>query len=200
VGAGLIEVGYADRGGVGISDHLQLLDYLLASGLAICGIGTTDSHGGRLLADPQPGSDEQWNFVTWIGGVARISPASDLIAAMRACNLSFGNPFYVRGGIWVSVGTDSNGGAVLLQDVAGVSTSAQFFLYEAAIDSTGVGHDPVYRQSGRPIGRNERAPLGGCGPGFARIEAWVGDRALAFSNVVRVPADPGLCAPTGATK
>src|SRR6266513_6211392 len=55
-GASLIEVGYVARGGVGLHAHLRLLDYLWASGLHVCGIGVTDSHGGPLLADPSPGT------------------------------------------------------------------------------------------------------------------------------------------------
>ena len=32
-------------------EHLYLLDYLLGSGIRLCGVGVTDSHGQRMLAD-----------------------------------------------------------------------------------------------------------------------------------------------------
>ncbi|MGH7752935.1 MAG: hypothetical protein ACREN5_08975, partial [Gemmatimonadales bacterium] len=191
--ASLIEVGYVARAGVGIREHMDLLDYLLASGLHLCGVGSSDSHGGRLLADPVPGGAEQWNFVTWIGGVGRLASDGDLIGAMRACNVSFGNPFYVRGGMWVDVEADPDGELALRLDVAGVSPSAELFLFEAEVDSTGVGHRPTYRQYGAGLSRVTHPRVGGCRPAFARIEAWAGTRPIAFSNVVGVPPDPTRC-------
>ncbi len=191
--APLIEVGYTSRGGVGITEHLELLDYLLASGVRICGIGTTDSHGRRLVADPLPGTPEQWNFVTWIGGVTRIASDADIIDALRACNASFGNPFYVRGGMWIDLNADPQGILFLDLDVAGVSPSAQFYLFEGEIDSSGVGHWPTYRQRGAQVARTDHPRVGGCRAGFARLEAWVGTRALAFSNVAMIPPDPSRC-------
>lgn len=193
-GASLIEVGYLHRGGVALRAHLHLLDYLWASGLQVCGVGVTDSHGGPLVADAKPGREGQYNFVTWIGGVDRVATGAELIHALRACNLSFGNPFYTRGGMWISVARDSLGRQILSLDAGGVSPSADLFLYEAEVDSTGRGHDPVYRAYGRTVSRSQNAAVGGCREGFARIEAWVGTRPLAFSNVVRLTPDPSACA------
>src|SRR6266550_4778059 len=192
-GASLIEVGYVARGGVGLRAHLQLLDYLTASGLRLCGIGVSDSHGGSLLADPTPGSVEQYNFVTWIGDVDRAASGAQLIAAMRSCDLSFGNPFYTRGGMWISVATNSIGHQTLSLDTRGVSPSADLFLYEAEVDSTGVGHDPVYRTYGRAVARSGHPDVGGCRRGFARLEAWAGTRPLVFSNVVSLAPEPDKC-------
>ncbi len=192
-GASLIEVGYVARGGVGVRAHLDLLDYLLASGLHLCGIGVSDSHGGPVVADPTPGSADQYNFVTWIGGVDRTASGAKLIAAMRSCDLSFGNPFYTRGGMWISVAMTSVGHQTLSFDTRGVSPSADLFLYEAEVDSTGIGHDPVYRTNGGAVARSYHPEVGGCQAGFARLEAWVGARPLAFSNVVQVAPEPTKC-------
>ena len=192
-GASLIEVGYVARGGVGLRAHLQLLDYLTASGLHLCGIGVSDSHGGPLLADPTPGRADQYNFVTWIGDVDRAASGAQLIVAMRSCDLSFGNPFYTRGGMWISVATNSVGHQTLSLDTRGVSPSADLFLYEAEVDSTGVGHDPVYRTYGRAVTRSGHPEVGGCRRGFARLEAWAGTRPLAFSNVVSLAPEPDKC-------
>ena len=192
-GASLIEIGYVQRGSVSLRAHLQLLDYLVASGLHVCGLGVTDSHGGPVVPDPLPGTDAQYNFVTWIGGVDRLSSGAQFIAAMRSCDLSFGNPFYARGGMWISVGTDSLGHQTLSLDAGGVSASADLFLYEADVDSTGVGHDPVYRTYGRAVARSDHPDVGGCRRGFARLEAWAGTRPLVFSNVVSLVPEPDKC-------
>ena len=192
-GADLIEVGYRAFGGVGLYEHLRLLDALTASGLRICGVGTSDSHGDRLLADPASGTQEQFNFVSWIGGVDRVAPGAELIAGLRRCEVSFGNPFYVRGGFWITVQPDSAGNPSLTIDARGVSPSAQLYLYEGEIDSSGVFHAPVYRQAAVVLNRDAHPHVGGCRPGFARLEAWFGDLGLAFSNVVRIPAEPLKC-------
>lgn|GEM_PF-6645978 len=192
-GAPLIEVGYTSRGGVGITEHLELLDYLLASGISICGVGVTDSHGGRVLADPDVGSPEQFNFVTWIGGVDRLAPTTDILNAIRDCHVSFGNPFYVHGGLWIDLDADSGGNPRLAIDAHGLSPSAALHLFEVEIDSTGTPHAPTYRQLGVIVSASSMPPVGGCRASVARLEAWVGDRPLAFSNVVRVPPDPRKC-------
>jgi len=195
-GADLVEVGTIFRGGVGLREHLWLLDYLVASGIRICGDGVTDSHGGRLLPDPSMATEERWNFVTWIGHVTRASSMEDIITAMRACDVSFGNPFYARGGMWADLRLEPDGTRLAL-DVAGVTPSARLFLYEAEIDSTGQGHRPIYRQYGAPVEPSMTPAVGGCRAGFARVEAWVDARPIAFSNVVRISGDSTKCAPQG---
>jgi hypothetical protein len=195
--AALIEVGSIRRGLVGIRGHLFLLDYLWASGLRLCGVGVTDAHGGLLVADPVPGSEDQYNFVTWIGGVDRFAAGAQLVAELRSCNVSFGDPFHTRGGIWLDIDTTSTGRQVVSFDVGGVSPSADFFLYEAEIDSTGIGHDPTYRRYGHRVTWSESLVVGACRPGFARLEAWARERPIAFSNVVMVAPDPSAC-PGGA--
>lgn len=192
-GASLIEIGLVRRGGVGIRAHLDLLDYLWASGVKLCPTAVSDAHGGLLQPDPPLGSEDDHNFVTWIGNVDRLSDPAALITSMRSCDLAFGNPFYTRGGMWIAVGPDSAGGEMVILDVDGVSPSATLQLYEAEIDSTGVGHAPVYRQENVRVDRGTHPRVGGCRAGFARLEAWFGGRPLAFSNVVQIPSIPALC-------
>jgi hypothetical protein len=193
--ANLIEVGSIRRGLVGLPGHLFLLDYLWSSGFPLCGVGVTDAHGGLLLKDPRPGVDEdQYNFVTWIGGVDRSASGAQLIDALRSCNTSFGDPFYTRGGLWLDLSADSTGRQMVVSDAGGVTSSADLYLFEAEVDSTGVGHDPVYRRSGQRIGRTDPISVGGCRAGFARVEAWAQGRPIAFSNVVTLAAVPAMCA------
>lgn len=192
-GAELIEVGYAPLNGVGFWEQFHLLDALTASGLRICGVGASDSHGGRLLADPTLGTGEQFNFISWIGGVDRLSSGPELIAGLRRCEVSFGNPYYVHGGFWITLAPDSAGNPSLTIDAHGVSPSAQLYFYEGEIDSTGTYHDPIYRHIAVRLNAGTHPGVGGCRTGFARLEAWYGTRAVAFSNVVRIPADPSKC-------
>jgi hypothetical protein len=191
--AGLIEVGTTRRGLVGLRAHLDLLDYLWSSGIRLCGVAVTDSHGGYVLSDPIPGSEDQYNWVTWMGGVDRFSSGPNLIAALRSCNVSFGDPFYTRGGLWGEVKRDSVGHQTLTFDARGLSPSAELFLYEAVIDSTGTGHDPAYRSYQTPVQRSDTIAVGGCQPGYVRIEAWAGGRPIAFTNPMALTADSSRC-------
>lgn len=192
-GANLIEVGYPARGEAGIREHMFLYDYLVASGVALCPVGVSDSHGQRLLADPTQ-SDEQDNFITWLGGVSGGSPISDLLLAMRTCQTSFGNPYYVKGGMWVDVVGDSVGLWRIRLDAAGVTPSATYTLFDVVEDSTGVGHEPLYRKI-VPVPLGTEVSVGGCQADYVRVEAWAGSRPIAFSNAVRVPGNPTFCAP-----
>jgi hypothetical protein len=61
-GADILEVGYRDRGGATLADHLWLWDQAALGGLRLVGTGVSDSHGGK---------DNRWrgtanNFVSWI--------------------------------------------------------------------------------------------------------------------------------------
>jgi|SRR5690348_6618608 len=193
-GADLIEVGYWVRGGYYLRDHMNLLDYLLANGIHICGVAATDAHGGFVLQDPVLGTEDEYNFVTWIGNANRATTPAGLITSLRSCNESFGDPFYVHGGMWIAVRADSLGQTLDL-DFDGVSPSAQFYVFEAEVDSTGTPHAPHYRSFGKLVPRASRLVVGGCLPGFARMEAWDGTRPLGFSNVVTVAPDPNKCGP-----
>jgi hypothetical protein len=133
------------------------------------------------------------NFITWIGDVDRVATGSQLIAAMKVCDLSFGNPFYVRGGMWIAAERDSTGRMYLSLDLDGVTPYAGFYVVEGEIDSTGIGHSVRYRQYEKKVERGTFPTVGGCRAGFARLEAWALNRPMAFSNVVFLPAQPKRC-------
>jgi len=84
-GIDLLEVGYVERGGQRLSDHLWVWDELAAKGLPIVGTGVSDSHGGR---------DQRWrtgtnNFISWI--YAPSTDKADLIEGLRAGRVFFGD-------------------------------------------------------------------------------------------------------------
>jgi hypothetical protein len=81
-GADLLEVGYRDRGGHGLEDHLGAWDDLARRGLRPVGIGTSDSHGGRWGDDPN-------DFVSWIFA-ASPEPAA-LVEGLRRGRVFFGD-------------------------------------------------------------------------------------------------------------
>jgi hypothetical protein len=84
-GADLLEVGYRDRGGRPLADHLRVWDALARDGLFLVGTGVSDSHGGP---------DQRWrtspnNFVSWI--LAPTLERADLIEGLRGGRVFFGD-------------------------------------------------------------------------------------------------------------
>jgi hypothetical protein len=84
-GADILEVGYRDRGGHPLADHLWIWDQLALNGIRAVGTGVSDSHGG-------PG--QRWrtginNFVTWI--YAASADKADLIDGLREGRVYFGD-------------------------------------------------------------------------------------------------------------
>jgi len=84
-GADLLEVGYRDRGGADLADHLWVWDEMALAGLRLVGTGVSDSHGGP---------DERWsgrpnNFVSWIYS-GELEQAA-LLAGLRAGRVFFGD-------------------------------------------------------------------------------------------------------------
>lgn len=197
-GTDMIEVGAKARGGMGPLEHLWLLDELLGAGIKICGVAGTDLHGGELEADPPPGASYN-NFVTWIRGVHRFDEENIVDDALRRCDVSFGNPFYARGGLWIDL-VDSTGQRALYLDARNINTPAQYFVVEAEIDSTSIGHPPAYRRYRVPAAPGYVPLTDGCRPAFARVEAWSGTKPLAFSNVVSIPGNASRCGSTSLTR
>jgi hypothetical protein len=84
-GADILEVGYRDRGGASLADHLWLWDQAALAGLRLVGTGVSDSHGGpegrwRATAN---------NFVSWV--YARAADKRSLIEGLRAGRVFFGD-------------------------------------------------------------------------------------------------------------
>jgi hypothetical protein len=84
-GADILEVGYRDRGGATLDDHLWLWDQAALAGLRLVGTGVSDSHGG---------AENRWrgtpnNFVSWIW--AAKPDKQHLIEGLRAGRVFFGD-------------------------------------------------------------------------------------------------------------
>ena len=84
-GADILEVGYRDRGGHSLDDHLWVWDRLALDGLFLVGTGVSDSHGGPS----QRWRTDQNNFLSWI--YARSPDKADLIEGLRAGRVFFGD-------------------------------------------------------------------------------------------------------------
>jgi hypothetical protein len=84
-GADILEVGYRDRGGATLDDHLWLWDHAALAGLRLVGTGVSDSHGG---------AENRWrgtpnNLVSWIW--AAQPDKRHLIEGLRRGRVFFGD-------------------------------------------------------------------------------------------------------------
>lgn len=109
-GADLLEVGYRDRGGHSLDDHLWIWDQLATRGLFPVGVGVSDSHGGP---------DQRWrtnanNFLSWI--YARSPSKPDLIEGMRGGRLFFGDIVLFNGAIDLETERGFRMGQLVLTD------------------------------------------------------------------------------------
>lgn len=109
-GADILEVGYRDRGGHPLADHLWVWDELAQSGLFLVGTGVSDSHGGP---------DQRWrtddnNFVSWI--YARSPSKEDLIEGLRAGRVFFGDIVLFDGTVDLSTARGARMGQIVVTD------------------------------------------------------------------------------------
>jgi hypothetical protein len=84
-GADLLEVGYRDRGGHDLADHLWVWDRLAEADLFPVGTGVSDSHGGPEQRWTGGGND----LVSWV--LAPTPSAADLVAGLAAGRVAFGD-------------------------------------------------------------------------------------------------------------
>ena len=106
-GADLLEVGYRDRGGFQLEDHLWLWDELAQRQIFMVGTGVSDSHGsttGTWKDDPN-------NFVTWI--YARSATKADLIEGLARGRAFFGDITVFDGTISVRTASGASMGDIV---------------------------------------------------------------------------------------
>ena len=180
-GADLLEVGYRDRGGHPIRDHLWVWDQLaLEGGVRPVGIGVSDHHGGpdRWRAMPN-------NFVTWIPAGAPTK--AELIEGLRSGRVFFGDLTAFDGTLSLETARGWHMGQIVLSDrreaqlevsVEGLSATDRVILVESGELAR------VRDADGASFHSKERLELPGRG-GFARVECFARDgRALVFSNPI----------------
>jgi hypothetical protein len=111
-GADILEVGYRDRGGATLDDHLWLWDQAALAGLRLVGTGVSDSHGGK---------ENRWrgspnNFVSWI--YAAVPDKAHFIAGLRAGRVFFGDLERFDGELDLVTASGERMGATVVTDAA----------------------------------------------------------------------------------
>jgi hypothetical protein len=188
LGAELLEVGYRERGGRTLAEHLWVWDRLSERGLFPVGIGVSDSHGGP---------DARWNgapnnFVTWI-----FAPTADkaaLIEGLRRGRAFFGDRVLFDGELDLVTARGFRMGQIVLtdRDEASVEVSVRGLgeldeLY--VVDASGV----VTRVRADGATQTAEHALGAV-PGFVRAEIVDANREVkVVSNPIHIlhEAPPG---------
>jgi hypothetical protein len=181
-GADILEVGYRDRGGHPLEDHLWVWDQLGLNGLFLVGTGVSDSHGGPS----QRWRTDDNNFLSWI--YARSPRKEDLIEGLRAGRVFFGDIVLFNG----TVDLTTAHGARMGQIVVGDAPSEQVTV---AIDGLGAGDVVRMLASGREIARwtatgksftqLQQVALDPERPTIVRVEAYApNQRAKVLSNPI----------------
>jgi hypothetical protein len=179
-GADLLEVGYRDRGGANLADHLWLWDHLALAGLCLVGVGVSDSHGGPQ--DRWRGSPN--NFVSWIW--AATPSKRELIAGLRSGRVFFGDLERFDGALDLVLASGERMGAT-------VTTSSQEIAVTLEAHGLRGGEEIVVVESGQSGARFSaptldfrhehlvRIPPAG---GFVRFEVHDASGAIALSNPI----------------
>lgn len=177
-GMDLLEI-YLERQGVDLAHHLALWDLLAANGVAMCGIATSDQHGGPLTAP-------RAHMVTWIN--APDSSQNALLAGLSGCRAFFGRIDRFDGVLDLRLGPAVMGGShptapgtgPLQVTVAPLPAGAQVRLVQVADQPGGQLHYVVDHQ---PIDPSQPVAIDISRPGFVRVELWsAAGEAIAFSN------------------
>lgn len=117
-GADLLEVGYRDRGGHDLADHLWVWDRLAEADLFPVGTGVSDSHGGPEQRWTGGGND----LVSWV--LAPTPSAADLVAGLAAGRVAFGDLEHFDGRLDLESERGFRMGQVLVTDRAWVRVRA----------------------------------------------------------------------------
>jgi hypothetical protein len=181
-GADLLEVGYRQRGGATLDDHLWLWDQAALAGLPLVGIGVSDSHGGpenRWRGTPN-------NFVSWVYAAAPSKPA--LLAGLAAGRVFFGDLERFDGTLELELDSGARMGACVSESRSEVALTLR-------ATGTRAGQELVLVESGE---RTRRIPVTGSElrvehrlvlparrPAFVRCELHDESGPIALSNPIR---------------
>ena len=177
-GNDLLEI-YLERAGVDLARHLKLWDLLAANGVAMCGLGASDQHGGPLTSP-------RTHMVTWINAP---NPSQNaLLAGLAGCRAFFGRIDLFDGVIDLNLGPIAMGGThptapgtgLLHVSLDPLPPGAQVRLVQVADQP---GSQLRYIVDHAPIDPSQPVALDISRPGFVRVELWSVDGVpIAFSN------------------
>ena len=178
-GADLLEVGYRDRGGHPLEDHLWIWDRLWLAGLPLTGLGVSDSHGGpkhRWRDGPN-------NLLSWIW--APSSKKEDLLEGLRAGRVFFGDIARFDGELDIVSARGFRMGQVVLTDRPDARATVRIEgLSEGDVVHVVESGERVARRTaaGAALGLEHVLELSQ-DPAFVRVEVYARDgTAVAFSN------------------
>ncbi|MFQ5525338.1 MAG: hypothetical protein ACE5GX_03680 [Thermoanaerobaculia bacterium] len=191
-GVDLLEVGYLERGGVGLDYHLRTWDALTARGLYLYGNGVTDTHGSEWGPEMKPNP-----FSTTIFSMG--SEPEQLIAAIRKGRMTFGDPFGYRGRLYFRVGDAQMGDRVRVRrepqelrigvDQAFDPRLHRLFLVQGRIRPD--NPELLYLTSGsegghrQPLSADDETLVDVSRPSFVRLELYDrDDTPLLFTNPI----------------
>jgi hypothetical protein len=194
-GADLLEVGYRDRGGHDLTDHLWVWDRLARRGLFPVGIGVSDSHGGR---------EDRWrtspnNFVSWIWSVS--TERAHLIQGLRTGRVFFGDLVLFDGEVDLVTARGRRMGQIVVTEARAEDLTLRVdgaergdrvhVVVSGARVETFVVDGARFEQAYRCELAPEKVTL-------ARIEVYRSGEAVVFSNPIwfvrEAPDDPRLAA------
>jgi len=181
-GADLLEVGYRDRGGRDLADHLWVWDRLAEAHLFPVGTGVSDSHGGPQ----QRWRSSENNFVSWI--YARSPSKADLIEGLRTGRVFFGDRVLFEGTVELTTDRGHRMGQIVVTDRPRVEVTIE-------VDGLVPGDEVRVIESGETTVRHVASEprfvlsrdvvLRESGPTTVRVEAYGADgRAKVFSNPI----------------
>jgi hypothetical protein len=163
-GADLLEVGYRERGGRTLAEHLWLWDRLAERGLFPVGLGASDSDGARR----EPRDAPLNNFVTWI--LAQSDERPDLLAGLARGRAWFGDPTRYDGTLDLTTARGFRMGQIVLTDREAVVVEVSLTGLEARDEVRVVepsGPVAMLEANGAQLRREH--PVQAL-PGFVRVE------------------------------
>ena len=189
-GADILEVGYRDRGGRPLADHLWVWDRLGERGIFLVGDGVSDAHAAS------PRAPRTNDMISWI--YAPAPTKSDLIEGLRRGRVFFGDPDLFDGAIDLVTAEGFRMGSIVVTDAAEAAIEIEVEGLRPGQLVRAVGpwdEPPEFRADGPSLHAEVVVPLSG--PiDVVRVEirdpSGVG---AAFSNPITFVKDPDVAAP-----
>jgi hypothetical protein len=181
-GADILEVGYRDRGGHSLEDHLWVWDRLALDGLFLVGTGVSDSHGGPS----QRWRTDANNFLSWI--YARSPEKADLIAGLRAGRVFFGDIVLFNGTVDLVTRSGARMGQIVVRETPSEDVEVRIDGLKDgdAVRLLAAGSEIArWTASGSSFRETQRVALDPAHPTVVRVEAYAPDgTAKVLSNPI----------------